>query len=142
VTKSQYIAALTASPWGFPRVDGAADVPGEWAAAAWDVQAIRAPIVDELIRDVSKVGQLCLDEKQLVKMSEVLRTDQVIALYEALCKNSPHRESEFRDDFQRFVAKHAHQLPPALTREQIIELLGVDEATADELLGDEDDRDS
>src|SRR4051812_42877487 len=142
MTRSEYFAALTASQWRFPEVDGAGDVPAEWASDAWDVEAIRAPIVDELVRGVSKVGQLCLDKKQLMKMSEVLRTDQVIALYVALCNESPHRESEFRGDFERFFAKHASQLTPPLTREQIIEMLGVDEATAEELLGEDPDGES
>jgi len=137
VTKSQYTAALRASPWRFPGVDGAADVPSNWAADAWDVEAIGTPILNELRQGVNKVGKLCLDEKQLVKMSEALRTDQVIALYAELCNDSPHRESEFRGNFQRLFAKHARKLPEALTRDQIVQLLGVDEATAAELLRDD-----
>jgi hypothetical protein len=137
VTKSQYIESLTASPWRFPEADGIADVPSDWAAAAWDVDAVRSPLIDELQRGVSKLGALWLDEKQLAKMSEVLRTGQVVALYEALTNDSPHRESEFRGDFVRLFAKHASQLPPELTRDQIIERLGVDEATAAGLLGEE-----
>ena len=139
MNRSEYIAALTASPWRFPDVDGAADVPSEWAADAWEVEAIRAPIVNDLLRGVSKVGKLWRDEKQLMKMSEVLRTDQVIALYEVLSNDSPHRESEFRPQFERIFARHANQLPPLLTREQIVELLGVHEDTAAEVLGDEDE---
>jgi len=138
MNRSQYIAALTASPWRFPQVDGADDVPSDWAGDAWEVEAIRAPIVNDLLRGVSKVGKLWRDEKQLMKMSEVLRTDQVITLYEALSNDWPHRESEFRPEFERLFARHATQLPPALTRDQIIELLGIDEADAAGLLGDED----
>jgi len=103
--RSEYIAALTASPSRFPEVDGADDVPSDWAADAWEVEAIRAPIVNDLLRGVSKVGKLWRDEKQLMKMSEVLRTDQVVALYEALSNDSPHREVEFpwrfSEDFRK-----------------------------------------
>lgn len=137
VIKSQYIESLTASPWRFPEADGIADVPSDWAAAAWDIEAVRSPLVHELTRSVSKLGELGLDEKQLANMSDVLRTDQVVALYTALANDSPHRESEFRDEFARLFAKHASQLPPELKRDQIIERLGVDERTAAELLGEE-----
>jgi hypothetical protein len=47
----------------------------------------------------------------------------------------PHREVEFRGDFLRLFAKHADRLPAELTREQIIRRLGVNEATAAQLLG-------
>jgi hypothetical protein len=137
VTKSQYIESLAASPWRFPEASGIADAPSDWAAAAWDVDAVRSPFVHELTRSVSKVGELGLDEKQLAKMSAVLRTDQVVALYEALTNDSPHRESEFRGDFIRLFAQHASRLPRELTRDQIIAKLGVDEATAAEMLGEE-----
>jgi hypothetical protein len=137
VTKPQYIESLVAFPWRFPAAEDFVDVPSEWAAEAWDVEAVRSPLVHELRRDVSKSGKLCLREKQLEKMSELLRTDQAIALYKALRNDSPHRESEFRSDFLRLFEKHASQLPPELTRDQIIAMLGVDDATATELFGEE-----
>jgi hypothetical protein len=137
MTKAQYIAQLTAIPWRFPEAEGIADAPPDWAVAAWEMEAVREPIVAELVQGVSKFGELCLDEKQLTKMSEVLRTDQVIAIYMALIHSSPHRESEFRAAFARLFAKHASHLPKELTRDEIVQLLGVDEATAATLLGEE-----
>ncbi len=137
MTKSQYIKSLAASPWRFPDADGFASVPSDWAAAAWDVEAVRAPIIDELRRGVSKLGALPLDERQLAKMSRALRTDPVVALYEVLRNEAPHREPEFRAAFTRLFADHANRFPPELTRGQIMDRLDVDEATASELLGDE-----
>jgi hypothetical protein len=136
LTESQYIESLAASPWRFPDVNGFADVPPDWAVAAWDVDAVRSPIMYELCRGVNKNGTLCLYDTQLVRMSELLRSDQVVALYEALRDGSPHRESEFRGEFERIFAKHVSRLPPVLTRDQIVKRLGVDEATAAELLGE------
>lgn len=137
MTELQYIESLAASPWRFPDADAIADVPSDWAAAAWDVEVVRSPLVHELQRGVSKLGELLLDKKQLAKMSEVLRTDQVVALYEVLRNDSPQRESEFRADFERAFTRHAGHLPSPLTRDQVIEKLGVDEATAAELLGED-----
>jgi len=137
MTKPQYIEALVAVPWRFPAADGIDEVPPDWASAAWDVKAVRTPILDELRSSVSKLGELCLEDNQLRKMSAVLRTDQVVSLYESLTNDSPHRESEFRNEFVTAFSQHASHLPAELTREQIIERLGVDEATAAMLLGEE-----
>jgi len=71
-----------------------------------------------------------MEDERLARMSEVLRSEQVIALYQALTDGSPHRESEFRGEFERLFAKHVSLLPPVLTRDQIVKKLGVDEATA------------
>jgi hypothetical protein len=137
MTKSDYIQLLAASLWRFPDTDGIDDVPSDWAADAWNMDAVRSQIVHEICRRVSKFGELGLNESQLSKIGDVLRTEQVIELYEALTSDSPHRELAFRDDFERIFARHSAHLPPPLTRDQIVKRLGLDEVTAAELLGDD-----
>jgi hypothetical protein len=59
-------------------------------------------------------------------LSGVLTTEQVVAFFHQIRRGSPHRESEFRPAFEQAFARHAAALPPPLTREEVIDLLGCD----------------
>jgi hypothetical protein len=69
-------------------------------------------------------------------MSAVLGTAQVVRLFEAIRDDSPHREVEFRPEFEAAFARHASSLPAALSRAEVIRKLGLDEEAARELLGE------
>ena len=75
-------------------------------------------------------------EEFLARLSAALRTSQVVALFRQIRDESPHREAEFRPQFERGFARHASALPPPLTRSEVVAALGLDEATAAEFLGE------
>src|SRR3712207_3171364 len=102
--RAQYIEAVADFPWKFPEVAGCDDPPADWAAAAWEAEAVQGTIVEEMRRYVSKVGSLMRDRAHLAKMSAVLSTEQVVRLFEYIRADSPHRESEFRPEFERGFA--------------------------------------
>jgi hypothetical protein len=137
--RARYIDAITDSPWAFPAVDGLDSPPSEWAAAAWETAAVQDTVAEEMRRDVSKVGSVMRDTSSLARISDVLRTEQVVRLFEAIRADSPHREAEFRPQFERAFARHAASLPPPLTRAQIMEILQLDEEEARQLLDGDGD---
>ena len=137
MTREQYIDAVARSPWAFPAVDGLESPPAEWAAAAWETQAVQRTLVEEMRRDVSKVGSVMRDTASLARISDVLKAGQVVRLFEFIRADSPHREVEFRPQFERAFARHAASLPPPLTRAQIMEMLQIDEDEARLLLDGE-----
>jgi hypothetical protein len=68
----------------------------------------------------------------------------VVRLFHALRDRSPHRESEFRPQFEQGFVGHVTNLPPPLTREEVIARLkvyGFGEATETLLIGEEPSRD-
>ena len=133
------MAALASDPWKFPDAAGFDRVPADWGMAAWEMEAVRGTIVDEMCRCVSKTGTVAWDAGSLAKIAAVLSTEQVVRLFRAIRDQSPHRESDFRPEFEAAFARHADSLPPLLTRAQIIEQLQIDEATARELFGDDEE---
>ena len=138
--RADYIAALENDPWTFPAVDGCPDPPAEWVTAAWDTEAVQGSIAYDMARDVSKNGELFCGSEFLAGLSAALSTEQVVRLFHTIRDRSPHRESEFRQQFEAGFAAHAAALPPPLTRAEIVAALGgfgFDEATAAELMGEQ-----
>ena len=132
--------AVQENPWTFPAVDGCPDPPPEWVAAAWDTEAVQESIAHDMARDVSKNGEMFCGSGFLAGLSAALSTPQVVRLFLKIRDWSPHRESEFRRQFEEGFAAHAAALPPPLTREQVISALGgfgFDEMTAAELMGEQ-----
>src|SRR5581483_9030925 len=82
-------------------------------------------------------GSMCSGESCLESLSEALTTPQVIAFYDKIRLRSPHRESEFRPEFERGFARHAAALPPPFTRRHAMWLLGIGPRAARWLLDGE-----
>jgi hypothetical protein len=138
VERAEYLAAVQQNPWAFPAVDGCPEPPPEWVAAAWDTKAVQDAIAATIARDVSKAGELffaCTSEF-LEQLSAALTTEQVVRLYHTIRDVSPHRESEFRPQFEQGFARHRAALPLPLTWRALVAAVG-DEATAASLLGAE-----
>jgi hypothetical protein len=137
VERAEYLEAVQQSPWAFPAVDGCPNPPDAWVAAAWDTQAVQGSVLAEIVSDVSKTGDLFFAGTQDFwgRLSTALSTRQVVRLFRALRNESPHREAEFRPQFEQAFARHAAALPPPLTRREVAAALGLDDATAAEFLG-------
>lgn len=134
--RSEYLAMVQQVPWGFPAVDGCPDPPPEWVSAAWDTPVVQDSIAATIARDVSKAGELlfaCTPEF-LEHLSAAITAEQVVRFYHTIRNESPHRESEFRPQFEQAFARHGPVLPPPLTWRALVARLG-DEAAAAELLG-------
>lgn len=136
--RAQYMHEIASFPWRFPESPNCAHPPAEWAVAAWNLEAVYDAIAGTMARNVSKIGAMAWDTPSLLKMTAVLQTAQVVRLYEHIRDRSPHRESEFRAEFEQSFSQHAASLPPPLTRDQIIEKLQIDEETARRLLGEDE----
>jgi len=132
----EYLEAINEDPWTFPAVEGCPDPPPEWIAAAWDTDTVQETIASDLAREVSKSGSLCCAPEFLETLAEALSAEQVLQLFEMIRNESPHRESEFRPEFEAGFAEYVDLLPPPLTRGEVIELLGAEEMVALELLGE------
>jgi hypothetical protein len=140
VERADYLEAVQENPWTFPAVGGCPDPRPDWIAAAWDTEAVQRSIAYDMARDVSKNGELFCGQEFLEGLSAVLSTEQVVRLFHTIRDGSPHREEEFRPQFERGFARHAAALPPPLTRQEVVAALrafGFDEATAAELMGEE-----
>ena len=136
---AEYLEAVQENPWTFPSVDGCPDPPPEWVAAAWDTEAVQESIASDMAHDVSKNGEMRCGAEFLRGMSAALSTEQVVRLFRTIRDESPHRESEFRPQFEDGFVTHVAALPPPLTREEVVAALsefGFDEATAAELMGE------
>jgi len=132
----RYLRAVAESPWRFPSAPGFDEPPTEWAAAAWELDAVHRTITREMSRDVSKVGSVVWDTTLLARMSAALGTAQVVRLFAAIRDESPHREAEFRPAFESAFARHAPALPSVLSRADVLRKLQLDEETARVLLGE------
>jgi hypothetical protein len=140
VERADYLEAVQRNSWTFPAVDGCPDPPPDWVAAAWDTEAVQRSIAHDMARDVSKNGELFCGQEFLEALSASLSTGQVVRLFHTIRDGSPHREEEFRSQFERGFARHVAALPPPLTRQEVAAALGkfgFDEATAAELMGEE-----
>jgi hypothetical protein len=128
MTKDEYFAAVRAWPWGF-----SLDVPAEWIAEAWDFPEVQGNLVaGGFVRDVSKTGSLCHSQEYLESLADCLSTDQVRTFYLTIRDACATREEEFRPEFLIGFARHAHAIPPALTRDELAALLGFTPAEAKE----------
>jgi hypothetical protein len=107
-------------------------VPDELVRQAWDAdeddpeRSLRKFVTGDIWHEANN-GCLPLVAGQLRWLGHVLREDQWAGLYRDVRDDEPHRESEIREEFVRAApAKQAH-LPPPLTRQEVIELLGSEE---------------
>ena len=124
MTKDEYVALIRSWPLGWP---GPPDAPIEWAREVWELPDVRENVSYGLARDVGKTGSLCRTDEYLGWFADILTEEQVVRLY--LDIRDKHgcapREVEFRSEFLAAFARHAHAIPPALTRGEIAELLGL-----------------
>jgi RNAse (barnase) inhibitor barstar len=110
MTKEEYFALICADPWHFPNVEGHPPPPAEWAREAWELEKIQNNVVYDMAREVSKTGVIGYGAR-LVSIAEVLTSDQVLRLFSTIRNCSPHRESEFRTEFEAGFPEHAPFLP-------------------------------
>jgi hypothetical protein len=135
--RADYLRALRGNPWNFPAVEGCPDPPPKWVAAAWDTRVVQDCIASDLARDVSKGGTMRCGPGYLEGLSAALSTEQVVRFFHLIRDQSPHREREFRPQFEQAFTRHAAALPPPLTRQEVIDMLGLDEKLARHLLDGE-----
>jgi hypothetical protein len=105
------------------------DLPSDWLRDAWDIEetdpekSLRLSVTGEIWREVNK-GCLPLIEGELQWLASFLQSNQVVQLYEDLRSDEPHREAEIRSAFLKSFPQSATALPPALSRGEIIAMLG------------------
>lgn len=134
MTLQEYLGGLQENPWSFPAVGGV--IPDdEWVAAAWEVEAIREPIVADMQREISKTGTPNYTDECFGLLAQALHPDRLSELYERLRDHSLHREAEFRPHFDRALGANAWRLPKPLTRLRLVRALGRD--LAEQLLWDD-----
>ena len=103
--------------------------PAEWAAAAWETDRVRDELSGEMARTVSKGGELAYTDEYLRFLSESLPVPRQVELFLYIRDRCVTREPEFRPGFERAFPACVPLLPPPLTRQQLLDLLGF---TADE----------
>jgi hypothetical protein len=139
MTKAEYFERIQKNPWTFPGVEGFDAPPAEWVSEAWELETIQGSIAYDMARDVSKNGEIFCGPEYLGSLSEALTTDQVVRLFLKIREWSPHREREFRPQFEQGFARHASALPPPLTPREAAEALGlgggVEDRNADMISG-------
>lgn len=115
-------------------LDGQMDgIPDDWVRQAWETnesdpeRSLRQFITGDIWHEANS-GCLPLVAGQLRWLGHVLRADQWGEMYREVRDQEPHRESEIRDEFERAAPDRQEHLPPPLTREQVVALLGSEEA--------------
>lgn len=132
-----YLNEVRSHPWhNFPWIEGS-EPPREWISEAWDLCEIQETHAAEMARQVNKNGGLAHGPIYLALLSECLTTTQIVELYITIRRDTPYREDEFRPEFEEAFSRHAAHLPPPLTREQVMDAMGIDEAEARHLLDGE-----
>lgn len=108
-------------------------IPDEWFREAWDIEeddpeySLRQYVTGEISQDASS-GSIAAIEKWIGSLSLKLRSDQWVGLFVDVRLNDPHREDEIRETFDASAPNLASQLPQRLTRAEVVELLGSEEA--------------
>jgi hypothetical protein len=135
---SEYLEPVHENTWYFPVVDRCPNPPSGWIAAAWETKAVQETFADSIAEDVSKCGELLFarTEEFLALLSAALGIEQVVRLFHTIRDRSPHRESEFRRQFEQGFTRHAAALPPPLTRRELVAKFK-DDLMVVELLGEE-----
>jgi hypothetical protein len=131
MTKAEYPERIQKNPWTILEVERFDSPPAEWVSEAWELEKIQGSIAYDMARDVSKNGEIFCGPEFLASLSEALTTDQVVRLFLKIREWSPHREPEFRPQFEQGFARHASALPPPLTPKEAAEALGLDEMAED-----------
>jgi hypothetical protein len=122
MTKDEFLRAWDSDPYGLPLP--AVEIPVSWMRAAWKIEAIRFTFLDLLGQNVNKRGRLGYTEAFLNLLDRSLTRAQVHEIYRGLRDFEPHREREFREDFERGFPTKSDGLPPVRTDEQLVALLG------------------
>jgi hypothetical protein len=116
---------------------GEYDIPDEWFAEAWERDPyFRENVGYEYVREVSKNGSLEV-LPGLEHLARILPLSRMVELYRRIRDNSPHREIEFRPDFERIFGERMSAFPPMLRKREIIEALGQEAAEALGVLEDD-----
>jgi hypothetical protein len=115
-------------------LDGSiAGVPDEWFQAAWygeegaPARSLRDWVTQDVWHEVNK-GALGLIAGQLRGLGQLLTHDQWDDLYRDLRYLGPHREPEVRREFIAAAPDKVGCLPPPLTYEEVVSLLGSPES--------------
>jgi hypothetical protein len=101
--------------------------PAEWAATAWEINRVREELSGEMARTVSKCGELAYTGEYLRFLSESLSVPRQVELYLHIRGRCVTREPEFRPGFERSFPACVPLLPPSLTRQQLLDVLGLAE---------------
>jgi hypothetical protein len=111
-------------------------IPADWFRQAWDKEAeepekcLRKFVIGGIWHEANK-GCLPLIAGELRSLAAVLRADQWLRMYEDLREQEPHIESEIREEFVKVASASTAELPPPLTREEVVRLLGSEELARD-----------
>jgi hypothetical protein len=107
-------------------------IPAEWFREAWDVpeedpeKSLRKYVTGDIWHEANK-GCLPLVAGQLRSLASVLRADQWARMYDDIRRQEPHCESEIRREFIDAAPHSAAALPPPLSRDEVVRLLGSEE---------------
>ena len=108
-------------------------IPDDWVRQAWDAnesdpeRSLRPFITGDIWHEANS-GCLPLVAGQLRWLGHVLRADQWGELYREVRDQEPHIELEIREEFMRAAPERQEHLPPLLTREKVVALLGSEKA--------------
>jgi hypothetical protein len=118
-------------------VDGQMEgVPDDWVRQAWGAKesdperSLRQFITGDIWHEANS-GCLPMVAGQLRWLGHVLWANQWGELYRDVRDQEPHRESEIREEFIRAAPEKQGHLPPTLTREEVVALLGSEEIARD-----------
>jgi hypothetical protein len=103
------------------------ETPPEWMAAAWEIDRVRGELSSEMARTVSKTGELLYTDEYLRYLSRALSVSQQVELFLYIRERCVTREAEFRPGFERAFSECVPSLPPPLTRQQLLDELGLTE---------------
>jgi hypothetical protein len=135
MTKDEYLQRVQQDPWQLS-VKGVFPAD-DWLAAAWELEDVREAHSYSMARTVSKGGDLFFTNAYLTALGRSLSVPRQVELFHRIRGRSPHREVEFRGQFEQFFPRSKPFLPPPLTREEIVAALGLDEASAQHLIDGE-----
>jgi hypothetical protein len=136
VTKDEFLQRMRDNPNAVPLPLEA--TPPEWMAAAWQLDAVREANTYDMARTVSKEGELSYTDEFLGLLGRSLDVERQVELFLAIRNRSPHREREFRPRFEQMFPRSVPTLPPPLSRQEVIDMMGLDEKLARHLLDGEE----
>jgi hypothetical protein len=128
MTKAEFLRAWEADVWSFPLPPD--QIPITWMRAAWKINAVRQATLDLMGQNVSKAGRLGYTVAHLNLLDKALGRRQVMDVYYLLRNFEPHREGDWREEFERGFPSHRSALPPVRSELQLIALLGREQAAA------------
>jgi len=87
-------------------------IPVDWIAEAWRATPLKGDITYELTRSVSKNGDFFIADYWLEILPRFLTGGEIVELYVTIRDESERLEFEWRKEFEKAFAQHAHLLPP------------------------------